>query len=118
MAAKVPPLQIQPWPSTDSALSRLRVDFAGSINGSHYIIVVDSYSKWPEVCKWSRPTTSVTINFLKELFARYGVPDTIVSDNGTQFTAKEIERFCKSVQMKHVLTPPYFPDGKFLKIQI
>ncbi|XP_029636977.1 uncharacterized protein K02A2.6-like [Octopus sinensis] len=109
MAAKAPPVQIQSWPKTDSAWSRLHVDFAGPINGSHYIIAVDIYSKWPEVCKCSRPTTSVTIDFLEELFTRYGVPDTIMSDNGTQFMAKEFERFCKSVQMKQVLTPPYHP---------
>ncbi|XP_014783245.1 uncharacterized protein K02A2.6-like [Octopus bimaculoides] len=114
MAARAPPVQIQPWPKTDSTWSSLHVDFAGPLNGSYYIIVVDSYSKWPEVCKCSRPTTSVTIDFLEELFARYGVPDTIVSDNGTQFTAKEFKRFCKSVQMKHVLTPPYHPRSNGL----
>ncbi|XP_029639543.1 uncharacterized protein K02A2.6-like [Octopus sinensis] len=86
----------------------------GPINYSHYIIVVDSYSKWPEVCKCSRSTTSVTIDFLEELFTCYGVPDTIVSDNDTQFMAKEFERFCKSVQMNHVLTPPYHPRSNGL----
>ena len=39
-----------------------------------------------------RPTSTNTVNRLHELFARYGVPDTIVSDNGTQFTSKEFER--------------------------
>ncbi|XP_029644868.1 uncharacterized protein K02A2.6-like [Octopus sinensis] len=109
MAANAPPVQIQPWPKMDSVWCRLQVDFAGLINGSHYIIVVDSYSKWPEVCKCSRPTTNVIIEFLEELFTRYGVPNTIKSDNGTQFTVKEFERFCKLVQMKHRLTPPYHP---------
>ncbi|XP_014778463.1 uncharacterized protein K02A2.6-like [Octopus bimaculoides] len=93
MAARAPPVQIQPWPKMDSAWSRLHVDFAGPLNGSYYIIVVDSYSKWPEVCKCSRPTTSVTFDFLEELFSRYEVPYTIVSDNGTQFRVKEFKRF-------------------------
>lgn len=87
---------------TDSVWSRLHVNFAGPINDSCYIIVVDSYLKWPEVWKCSRSTITVTTDFLEELFPCYGVPDTIMSDNGTQFMAKEFEKFCKSVQMKHM----------------
>ena len=49
----------------------------------------------------------VTINFLHEIFARFGVPDTIVSDNGTQFTASEFRVFCKSLAIKHITTPLY-----------
>ena len=44
-------------------------------------------------CK--RPTTAVTIGFLHELFARFGVPDCVFSDNGTQFISAEFKDFCK-----------------------
>ena len=72
--------------------SRLHIDFAGLMQGQYYLIVVDSFSKWPEVMKSKNPTCSDTIRFLHELFARFGVPDTIVLDNGTQFMAS-IQRF-------------------------
>lgn len=45
--------------------------------------------------------------FLHELFARYDIPDTIVSDNGTQFTGKEFEDFCKMFFIEHITTLPY-----------
>ena len=44
------------------------------------------------------------MKFLHELFARFGVVDTIVSDNGSQFISREFKDFCKSYQIDHVTT--------------
>ncbi|XP_014772973.1 uncharacterized protein K02A2.6-like [Octopus bimaculoides] len=62
---------------------------------SYYLVVVNRFSKWPEVYKCKKPTSVVTTSFLHELFTRYGIPNTIVSDNGTQFTSDEFIKFCK-----------------------
>ena len=56
-----------------------------------------------------RPTSTNTVNRLHELFARYVVVDTIVTDNGTQFTSKEFEHFCATFQVEHIRIPPYHP---------
>ena len=40
LAAKSLPVKFQPWP-------RLYTDYAGPLNGSYYLVVVDSYTKWP-----------------------------------------------------------------------
>ena len=56
-----------------------------------------------------RPTSTNTVNRLHELFSRYGVVDTIVSDKGTQFTSKEFEHFCSTFQVEHIRIPPYHP---------
>ena len=109
LAAKSPPIKIQPWPKTDVPWSRLHIDYAGPINGSYYLVVVDSFTKWPEVFKCRRPTSTTTINFLNELFARFGVPRKIVSDNGTQFTGSEFKNYCKSLAIEHITTSPYHP---------
>ncbi|XP_062538518.1 uncharacterized protein K02A2.6-like [Armigeres subalbatus] len=63
--------------------------FAGPINGLHFLIVVDAFTKWPEIRIVRSPTTSAVTEFLDELFARFGVPNVIVSDNGTQFTSEQ-----------------------------
>ena len=75
MAAKAPATTFKPWPKTDQPWSRIHIDFAGPLEDHYYLIVVDRYSKWPEVLRCKRPTTAVTIGFLHELFARFGVPD-------------------------------------------
>ena len=104
LAAKAPPIKFTPWPKTDRPWSRIHADFAGPLDGYHYLIVVDSYSKWPEVFRCKTPTTEITINVLHELFARFGVVDTLVTDNGTQFTSSEFKHFCECFQVKHITT--------------
>lgn len=82
---------------------------------------MDAFSKWPKVFKTSQTTTSKTIELLSEAFARHGYCDTIVSDNGPQFTSAEFDRFCKSLGIEHVRTAPYHPQsngqaGKFVDL--
>ena len=83
LAAKAPPVQFSPWPKADYPWSRIHVDYAGPLDGQYYPIVVDSFSKWPEVFRCKRPTTDFTIKTLHELFARFRVVDCLVSDNST-----------------------------------
>ena len=75
----------------------------------NYLIVMDSYSKWPEVLRCRRPTTGTTIGFLHELPARFSVVDCVVSDNGSQFTSVKFKEFCKIFQIKHITTQQYHP---------
>ena len=39
--------------------------------------------------------------------AKFDILDTIVSNNGTQFTAKEFKDFCKAFSIVHITTAPY-----------
>ena len=51
MVAKAPPIKYNPKPKTDCPWSCLHIDFAGSLKGSYYLIIVDSFSKWPEILR-------------------------------------------------------------------
>ena len=102
------------WPKTDQPWSRIRVDFVGPMENIYNLIVVDSYTKWPEILRCKRPTTWVAIPFLYKLFARFGVVDCIVSDNGTHFTPSDFKGFCDTFQIKHITTPPYHPRSNGL----
>ena len=55
-------------------------------------------------------TTNATIDSLRALFARYGLPHKLVSDNGPQFDAGEFKSFLKINCVKHTLCPPYHPS--------
>ena len=90
------------------------MDFTGPMKDIYYLIVVDSYTNWPEVLRCKRPTIGVSITFFHELFARFGVVDSLVSDNGTQFTSYDFKEFCNTFQIKHVTTPPYHPRSNGL----
>lgn len=84
------------------------MDYVGPVAGSILLIVVDAYSKWLEVKVTKSTTSSATIEILDELFATYGAPVTIVSDNGLQFTSNAFEDFLKLSGIKyHKRTAPY-----------
>ena len=49
------------------------------------------------------------IDFLHKLFARFGIQETIVSNNTTQFSLKDFESFCKIHSTVHLTSPSYHP---------
>ena len=59
----------------------------------------------------SSTTSSKTIDILRTLFARYGLPEQVVSDNGPQFTSDEFAQFMKTKGVKHIRTAPYHPSS-------
>ena len=105
LAAKAP-MEFNPWSKTNLPWSTIHIDFAGPLEVFYYFIVVVSFSKWPKVHRCKNPTTEIAIKFLHELF---GVVDTIVSDNRSQFTPREFKDFCESYQIDVVTTAPFHP---------
>lgn len=98
-----------PWTPTDSAWKRVHIDFAGPINGFHLFIIIDSYSKYPEVYKTKTITSKFVIDKLREVFCRFGLIDVLVSDNGRQFTANEFKQFLSKNGIEQILTAPGHP---------
>ena len=74
-----------------------------------FFVVVDAYSKWPCVSILQSTTVEKTIDELRQLFATYGIPEQIVSDNGSQFTSEPFAIFMKMNGIRHTLTAPYHP---------
>ena len=52
-----------------------------------YFVLVDAHSKWPEVVEMQTTTAEKTIQGIRGMFAAYGLPEQVVSDNGSQFTS-------------------------------
>lgn len=99
------------WITPSNPWQRLHIDFAGPVDRKIYLIVVDPYSKWPEV-KIVRTTSSeCAIKALREIFAEQGLPEVLVSDNGTAFTSEDFKTFMKCNGIRHILTPPYSPSS-------
>ncbi|PIK33923.1 hypothetical protein BSL78_29258 [Apostichopus japonicus] len=61
-----------------------------------YLLIVDYFSRYVEVCMLKHSTTSSSvIVHIKSVFARHGVPDEVMSDNGPKFHCKEFTEFAK-----------------------
>ena len=90
------------------------MDFA-THQSNHYLIVVDAHSKWPEVIGPMKTTTAEsTCNALCSIFARYGLPTQVVSDNGPPFSSSEYEEFLHQNGIYRILVSPYHPSSNGL----
>ncbi len=103
-----PVAPLHPWSYPTRVWERVHIDF-GEYQGQKFLVLIDSRSKWIEVELMTSTTTSKTIEVLRELFAAYGLPEEVVSDNGPQFTADEFKQFLRRNGIKQSLTPPYHP---------
>ena len=68
-----------PWQQVATDLFQLK--------GADYLVIVDYFSRYPEVHKLTRTTSQSVINSLKTVFARHGIPETLRTDNGPQFSS-------------------------------
>ena len=73
---------LHPWEFPEGPWRRIHVDFAGPYQGKNFLIVVDAYSKWPEVVAMDETTTDKTVDELRAIFARWGIPMQMVTNNG------------------------------------
>ena len=103
LTAKAPPIKLSLLPNTNRPWSRIHIYFAGPLDGFDYQTVVDSFSKWPEMFICKKATTEVVTSFLHKLFARFGVVDCIVSDNGSKFMSYEFKEFRRTFSVEHMI---------------
>ena len=92
-------LPAKPW-------HHLHIDFAGPYRGKIWLLLMDAYSKWPEVHMIESTTTELLIKHLQQIFAVHGIPHQVVSDN---FVADKFQHYCMSRGIQHITTAPYHP---------
>ncbi|XP_062550143.1 uncharacterized protein K02A2.6-like [Armigeres subalbatus] len=99
------------WTPTTRPFSRLHADFF-YFDKNTFLLIVDSHSKWLEV-EWMRYGTnakSVIRKFIP-LFARFGLPDVVVTDGGPPFQSVEFISFLENQGIKVLKSPPYNPQS-------
>ena len=95
------------WPT--GPWRRLHLDFAGAFLNHMFLIVIDAHSKWLEVFPMKIATSETTISVLRKLFAQFGLPEHIVTDNGTQFTSVKFKNFLLNNHIRHTCSAPGHP---------
>ncbi|XP_058012440.1 uncharacterized protein K02A2.6-like, partial [Ahaetulla prasina] len=109
-----PTAPIREWEKPQGPWSRIHIDFAGPFHGQTFLIVVDAYSKWLEIILMRSMTAEAVISVLRHLFVTHGLPDTLVSDNGPQFTATQFEGYLAEEGIRHALSAPFHPASNGL----
>ena len=83
-------------------------------NKKNYLVTVDYFSNFVEVDRLEHTKSSDVIHKVKAHFARHGIPDTVVSDNGPQFSSEEFKSFSKKWGFTHVTSSPRYPQSNGL----
>ena len=86
------PMQSHPIPSRP--WERVRADLF-QLNGSNYLVLVDHYSNYIELEPLRNTSAVAVIRAMRRNFARHGIPDECVTDNGPQFVSQEYARFAR-----------------------
>ena len=106
-----------PEPLTSTTLPEgpwqdLAVDLLGPLPSGHSIlVVVDYYIRYYEYTLMTSTTAVKVIDDLEEIFSRHGLPRTIKSDNGSQFTSGEFQEYCVQNGIMHLRTTPKWPQA-------
>ena len=96
------PMPSHPWEKVGSDIMTFK--------GKDYLVVVDYYSKFPEISFLNDKTAGTVISKLKTMFARHGIPQTLMSDN-MPYGSREFSRFAKEWGIKLCTSSPLFPQS-------
>ena len=102
---------VHPWETPSRPWERLHIDFAGPYLGKMFLLLTDAFSKWLEVFIVSSASSLQTIEKLRICFSTHGIPDIIVSDNGSAFTSEEFGSFASKNGIKLITSAPYHPSS-------
>ncbi|GMP48863.1 hypothetical protein CsSME_00016061 [Camellia sinensis var. sinensis] len=101
-----------PWPFHTWAFDLIG-PISTSSKGYKWILAATELStKWVKAIPLKNATGPTVANFIKEnIICRFGVPNTILSDNGTPFINKYVKSLLETYQVKHHKSTPYYPKG-------
>ena len=86
-----------------------------TVEGKNYIVMVDYFSQYIEVCNLNTSTSSnAVIDRMKSVFARHGTPCEVFTDNGPQFSSAEFRRFAEEWDFIHTTSSPHYPQSNGL----
>ncbi|OIR56707.1 MAG: uncharacterized protein A8A55_2544 [Amphiamblys sp. WSBS2006] len=110
--------QVTPLTPPDGPFQRWGMDFVGRMpetaNGKKWILVaIDHFSKWPVAEAVQEASAKTVIEFVKKhIVANFGIPEEIITDRGSAFTAMETEKYLKeTLGTKHLRTSAYHPQA-------
>lgn len=101
---------------TERPFQRLYMDIIGPLprtkNGNIGIfIILDHFSKYTILKPLKKLVTRPIVTYVRDVFNSYGVPEIVVTDNGTQFRSKEFVAFLEEFGVKHQFTAVHSPQS-------
>lgn len=80
----------------------------------NFLIVVDYYSKFVELAELVDMIANTLVKELKKIFARYGIPDLLYTDNGSNYINAKFKIFIKEWDFRHKTSSPNYQQSNGL----
>jgi hypothetical protein len=100
-----------PWPFSMWGIDMIGMIEPKASNGHRFILVtIDYFTKWVEAAPYAHVTRLVVAMFIKkEIICRYGVPNKVITDNGSNLNNQTVKELCDSIKIEHHNSSPYRP---------
>ena len=72
----------------------------GTDKRKYLLVMVDKFTKWIEAKPVKTAEARPMIDFISNVVHRYGIPHSIITDNGSNFTADEVKYWCAKLGIK------------------
>ena len=79
--------------------------------GKQYLITADHYSDFFEIDNLPDTLANTIVNATKKHFARHGIPQICITDNGPQFISTQYATFKKTYHFQHITSSPYYSQS-------
>ncbi|GKV46004.1 hypothetical protein SLEP1_g53027 [Rubroshorea leprosula] len=111
-ASKLHPI-VKPWPFRGWAIDLISKVYPPSTRGHSFIIVAtDYFTKWVEAKPMKKVDQTDIIKFLtEEIIHRFGLPETVTSDQGTVFVGAQVEVFAKEMGFRLLTSTPHYAQA-------
>ena len=76
-----------------------------------YLVVIDYFSRYLEIAHLPDMKSETTCARLKNIFARWGCPDVLHTDNGGKFSSKELKHFSMTYDFKDITSSSHYPQS-------
>ena len=93
----------RPWAKVAANLCKL--------DNRTLLVIIAYYSNFIEVARLNSVTSHSIMKEMKAVFARYGIPEVLVTDNGPQFAVAEFAVFAKSWMFQHIMSSPHYSQS-------
>ena len=107
---------LQPLPCIGEPFRVVAMDLVGPLprtaSGHKYLLtLMDLHSKFPEAIPLKRVTNEVVLEAFMEIVSRHGIPETILTDQGSVFMSRLTKSLCELLGVERIRTSPYHPQS-------
>jgi transposase InsO family protein len=67
---------------------------------THLLVAIDKFFKWVEVRPFTNLRAEKAVTFFTDIIYRFGVPNSVITDNGSQFTGRKFLEFCDKFHIR------------------